>query len=201
MRPEDLQALREAIRRISPVADDALSAALPDAHVRELARSQHLLRAHEPATQVAFVTRGLLREYFGLPNGTERTKAFVVEHQVSGSLADLIARGPSTANIVAEEPTRVVCIPYPRLVELAAHWEPWARFGRRATELVLLRKAERERELLGMDADARYRRFEDAHPQLAGRVAAKHIASYLGITPVHLSRLRRQRRERRRSTR
>ncbi len=189
------------MHRVATLGEDALSAAVVHTRPRQLVRGEHLLRAGEPATQVAFVAQGLLREYFGWSSGVERTKAFIEEDRISGSLADLIAEGPSSANIVAEEPTRALCIPFVRLRELAADWDDWDRFGRRATEALLLRKADRERELLGMDAEARYLRFEQLHPQLAGRVAAKHIASYLGITPVHLSRLRRRRRDRRTATR
>jgi CRP-like cAMP-binding protein len=50
-----------------------------------------------------------------------------------------------------------------------------------------------------MDAATRYDRFATRYPGLEARVAARHIASYLGITPVHLSRLRRRRRSSQRS--
>ena len=59
---------------------------------------------------------------------------------------------------------------------------------------MLLDKAEREYELLGLDAAARYALFAERFPGLEARVAARHVASYLGITGVHLSRLRRRRR-------
>ena len=66
----------------------------------------------------------------------------------------------------------------------------------RLLELAFLEKAQRENQLLGMAADQRYAVFAETFPGLEARVAAKHIASYLGITPVQLSRLRQKRRRR-----
>ena len=76
--------------------------------------------------------------------------------------------------------------------ELVDAYPAWKAYSIRLLELLFLRKAEREYELLGLRADARYRVFLEKYPDLSARVKARHIASYLGITPVHLSRLRRR---------
>lgn len=143
---------------------------------------------------MALVVGGMLREYFTMADGVERTKAFVVEGELSGSLADLLSGEPSRASIVADEPCRLLLWPFAGLAALAARDPAWDRFARAATQALLLRKAEREYELLGLDAAGRYAAFARRYPGLEARVAARHVASYLGITPVHLSRLRRRRR-------
>jgi CRP-like cAMP-binding protein len=135
----------------------------------------------------------MLREHFVTSNGIERTKAFVLEQQFTGSLADLLRGGPSRAFIVAEETTRLVVAPYSEMRSLANKHRAFRSFGVKVTERLLVAKAEREYELLSLDAAARYRAFAERYPGLEARVAAKHVASYLGITPVHLSRLRRRR--------
>jgi hypothetical protein len=61
--------------------------------------------------------------------------------------------------------------------------------------MLFLRKSEREFELLGLDAKARYDVFLRKFPGLSARVPDRHVASYLGITPVHLSRLRNRNRD------
>ncbi|MBC7171950.1 MAG: Crp/Fnr family transcriptional regulator [Polyangiaceae bacterium] len=175
---------------------DALAAGWECLHVRRLARREHFLRVGEAATHVAFVVEGLLREHFVLADGAERTKAFVVEGGVTGSLADLLGDEPSRASIVAEERSRLLVGSYADLRALGKTFPAWERYGRRMLERLLVAKALREYELLGLDAEARYDAFSARHPGLEARVAAHHVASYLGITPVHLSRLRRRRRER-----
>jgi CRP-like cAMP-binding protein len=156
----DREAYEAAIGKVARVDEDALLAALLHVRMRLLPRGSYFLSAGQTATEVAVVVKGLLREHFVMKDGVERTKAFVAEREMTGSLADLIAGGPSRAFIVAEEPSRLLVIPYDTMRTLA-------------------------------------RVFSERYKGLEARVAGKHIASYLGITPVHLSRLRRRRLARR----
>jgi CRP-like cAMP-binding protein len=192
---KDRDVYAAAVRRLVPFDDAAIDAGLSLVRPRELERGEYLLRAGKKATEVAVVVRGLLREHFVLPDGTERTKAFVTEGQFSGSLADLLTEGASRAFIVADEPSRLLVASLDAYRDLAKRMPAWAQFTRRALEVLLLTKAEREYELLGLDAEGRYAGFAARYPGIEARVASKHVATYLGITPVHLSRLRRRRRE------
>ena len=191
--PSDVALFQQAARKVCPFSERALLAAGPSLRARSLLKGEAFLRANDRAHEVAVVVSGLLREYFLLPDGTERTKAFIEPGAFSGSLADLISGRPSRAWIVAEQPSRLLTLPAKEVVALARRHASWARFRIRATEALLLLKAEREYELLGLDAAARYSAFQQRYPGLESVVAARHVASYLGITPVHLSRLRRQR--------
>jgi len=195
---EELGTFSAGVLRISQVSEVERQALLDVCQLRDVPRGQHLLRAGEQATHTGVVLSGLLREYFVMPNGAERTKAFVQAGQCTGSLADLLSSKPSRAFIVAEERTRLVLTSFTTMRAIAERSREWSRFSLRAVEQLFLYKAEREYELLGLDADARYDAFVQRFPGLEARIAARHIASYLGITPVHLSRLRRKRREHRR---
>lgn len=166
-------------------------------NARTLRRGEYLLRAGEHATQMGLLVRGLLREFFVSSKGVERTKSFVVPSQLTGSLADLLSGEPSRASIVAEEPARLVLAPYTAVRALEQSSPAWAAAGRRSLEHLLLYKAEREYQFLCLDAEARFAAFTARHPRLEARVAGRHLASYLGITPVHLSRLRARRVRRR----
>jgi CRP-like cAMP-binding protein len=191
--PSDRALFYAAARKVCPFNERALAAAAPKLSARSLLKGEAFLRAADRAHEVAVVVSGLLREHFLLPDGTERTKAFIEPGAFSGSLADLISGRPSRAWIVAEQPSRLLTLPAKEVVTLARSHASWARFRIRATEALLLLKAEREYELLGLDAAARYAAFQRRYPGLEAMVAARHVASYLGITPVHLSRLRRLR--------
>ena len=191
--PLDASVFARAVREIAPLDDRDLAAAFAMVRPRELARGEYFLRAGEFATEVAVVVRGLVREYFIMPDGTERTKAFVIEGQPTGSLADLLSGAASKAFIVAEEPTRTLCMSFQQSLALAARCAGWRSYGEQLMRRILLVKAEREYELLGMDAQVRYELFARRYAGLEARISARHVASYLGITPVHLSRLRRRR--------
>jgi CRP-like cAMP-binding protein len=67
----------------------------------------------------------------------------------------------------------------------------WERLGRIIAEQLFINKETRERELLLLSAEARYRMFLERYGHLSGQIPQYHVASYLGITPVALSRIRR----------
>ena len=194
-RSDDASIFAASVRALSPLNDRELAAAYAIVRPRELQRGEYLLRAGERACETAIVVRGLMREHFVMADGTERTKAFVMVGHPTGSIADLLSGAPSRAYIVAEEPTRLLCASFSESLALAERSAGWHHYGVQLLQRILLVKAEREYELLGMDAHSRYEAFSARYPGLEARVAARHIASYLGITPVHLSRLRRRRRK------
>jgi CRP-like cAMP-binding protein len=191
-------AIATALRAVAPLADADLDAALAEARVRSIARGAALLRGGERATHTFIVLEGVLREYWLLADGTERTKSFSIEGELIGSLSDLNSRRPSRTSIDALTPARVVAIDFARLVAIAAEREAWLRFFQTMLLRLYLAKSEREWELLALDAAGRYGRFRERFPGIETRVPQRVVASYLGITPVHLSRLRsRAQRERR----
>lgn len=192
---EDRATFERALCAVEPMSRAALEAGWAEVRLRRLARGEHLLRVGERAHQVALLLEGLVREHFVLPDGREGTKAFITAGDMTGSIADLLSGEPSRVAIVADEPSRLLVVSFAALRALGSGFPEWERYGRTMMERVLLAKALREYELLGLDAEARYRAFSARFPGLEARVAARHVASYLGITPVHLSRLRRRRRE------
>jgi len=66
------------------------------------------------------------------------------------------------------------------------------RAARILAERFFVQKEQREIELVVLDADQRYRLFQQQFPQLENQITQYHIASYLGITPTQLSRIRRK---------
>jgi len=187
-----------ALRQVAPLADADLAPAMAEARVRTVSRGVALLRGGERATHTFVVLDGVLREYWLLADGTERTKSFSIEGELIGSLSDLNSRRPSRTSIDALTPARVVEIDFARLVAIAAERDAWLRFFQAMLLRLYLAKSEREWELLALDAAGRYGRFRERFPGIETRVPQRVVASYLGITPVHLSRLRsRAQRERR----
>ena len=98
---------------------------------------------------------------------------------------------PTTYGVQALEPTRYWAAPYPSLLALYQAQPVYERFGRELAERLLVHKERRARSLLQEDAATRYRQFVEGEPGLGQRVPLYHVASYLGITPESLSRIRR----------
>lgn len=189
----ELDALRGALRAVSDLSDADL-AALPPPQRRALQAGEPWLRAGERATQVGFVADGGLREYYVLPDGTERTKSFNLRGDFAGSLADLLSGQASRTWVVAEKDTVVLALPWAEYDRLSHHHPAWMQFSRRVAEGLYVQKVQREYELLALDAQARLDAALARWPDLDRIFSQRDIASYVGITPVHLSRLRARRR-------
>jgi CRP-like cAMP-binding protein len=182
-----------AVQAISPMPDADAAALVAIGRRRRLARGEVLTRAGDLARQAAVVLNGGLREYYELPDGTERTKGFTLPGAFAGSLADLLASATgevSTAWVVAEAPSEILALPWDRYVELVDSRPAWALFARRLAERLYVQKSEREYELLALNAAERYRRALARYPGLEDVFRLHHVASYVGVTPQHLSRLR-----------
>jgi CRP-like cAMP-binding protein len=180
------------LRRDAPLDDGDLAALEADVRVRQLPAGTTFLRCGEVAVDCGAVLRGLVREYYPLEDGREVTRAFAGPGDYIGSLSDLLSGQPALSSLVAEADTVVVVVPWRRIRELAARRPAWAEFVALVVERVYLAKAAREYELLALDAEARYRRFRTLYAALEPAIALRHVASYVGITPEHLSRVRRR---------
>src|SRR5262249_7956560 len=181
-----------SLRRTAPLDDADLAAIEGAARARKLAAGTMFLRCGEVASECGMVLAGLVREYFPVDHGREVTRGFAGPGDFIGSLSDLLCGQPARSDVVADKATRIVVVPWRRFRELVAERPASAAFLARVTERLYLTKAAREFELLALDAEARYNRFRDLYAALEPEVALRHVASYVGITPEHLSRLRRR---------
>lgn len=141
--------------------------------------------------ELLFVCAGLLRFYYLSEDGTESNKAFIAENTFAGPLAASVLKMPVIYGIEALEPTTLLVASYTDFVALFDEHPIFDRLGRKLAEWLLVRKELRTRNLLQYQAKDRYLAFKQQFPELAERVPQYHIASYLGITEVSLSRLKR----------
>jgi len=189
---DDLGWWRGAVGSGGRLDEAELARVVPHVRLCQLSRGDVFLRAGEPAVDVGLIRDGLVREKFLLEDGDERTRAFGIAGDFAGSLSDLLRGGPARTEVEVCADTRVLIIPWAVILDAVATSAGWRRALARITERLYLAKSEREYELLALDAVERYRRFRARFPDLEAIVAQKHVASYLGITPEHLSRVRAQ---------
>lgn len=187
---DELSRLHEALCAISPLSQDDLCELSQHSHRLHLPKGASLLKAGEQAHMTAFVLGGGLREYYVLEDGSERTKGFNMAGEFAGSLSDLLSGQPSQIWITAAASTDLICTPWTIYHQLSWRSPAWRDFARRFSEALYMLKVEREFELLALDAAQRLARVQQRWPDLARVFSQKDIASYVGVTPVHLSRLR-----------
>lgn len=157
---------------------------------RALTPGEHWLLAGGAAGKAAFVVRGALREYYADADGAEHNKAFAFAGDFTGSYADLLARAPSATSIQALRASLLLVFDFPAFLSLSEREPAWMRLRCLAAERLLVRKVERERVLMSHNPAQRYAQLRKHWPELESKVSQRHVASYLGITPVTLSRVR-----------
>lgn len=184
-----LAALQATLGRIHPLDACAWSELAPLVSARSLGAGQTLLRAGEQAQRIYFVHQGLLREYYVDHQGKEATRRFCGEGEFSGSLADLLSQGPSAVFIESMQACDMLELDWQAVDALSLKHPSLMRLMRRFAEGLYIHKMRREFEMLTLPAAERYRRFASAHANLNALLPRHMVASYLGITPVHLSRI------------
>jgi CRP-like cAMP-binding protein len=187
------QQLGACMRARAPASDAAIDALAERATLRRFAAAEWLLSGGDRAEWCFLITEGLVRELYIGETGEEHTRSFIAEGGVTGSLLDLLAGEPSLTWIQALAPTTTVAWRYADFDALAARFSELHLVARRHAEALYVTKARREHEMLALPAAERHARWCREHGALDARVSRRHLASYLGITPEHLSRLRRAR--------
>ena len=135
------------------------------------------------------VRAGLLKLCYLGEDGTEWIKSFAHEGRFFASIAALQPGGRTSFGVVALEPCVLERIDHRVLLGLARRHLAWAHALHQLAMVFAARKEARERELLTLSAEARYRAFCAAEPLLARRIPQKDLARHLGLTPVGLNRI------------
>ena len=173
---------------LTPAEQAYVTSLLVSAHVPHF---DYVLRAGQPTRSLTFVTRGCVRTYATDDQGKETVLSFAWEGWWCGDAASsAVVSCPASLSIQALEATDVLHLSLERLEQLCAHLPAFERFFRLLFQNAFLLEQRQRLALLHWPAAERYARFCRQYPRLRQRVAQKHIASYLGMTPEFLSTLR-----------
>lgn len=188
--------LTQLVERHAPASEEQIAALAQRLTERRCRKGEAFLRAGEQAEHAGIVVEGVQGEFYEAGDGTRKAKWLAGPGEVFGSFEDLVRKGPARATIEALTDGVILCMPYAELRRTALADTAWARFFVAMVETLYRRKSEREYTLLMLRAPDRYRWFREHYGELESRLPQEVIASYLGITPVHLSRVRKPARSR-----
>ena len=180
-----------AARRWAPLSDAQGETLLAGFETRRADANTPVSLPGDERHEILFVAEGLLRFYYPGTEGRESNKAFVTEGEFAGALASAQLGVPLLYGIEALEPTVYLAMPVTAFSALMDGEPAFERLGRRLAETILARKERTTRDLLLKSATERYVGLLAERPDLVQRVPQYHLASYLGMTDVHLSRVRR----------
>lgn len=155
----------------------------------EIAAKTTLLKEGEIAQYIYFIKKGCLRLWFN-NDGKDITFQFFFENQAVSSVESFLGRQPSIFSLESIEPTTVVMLSKDGFDTLNHHY-PQLKGG--FQEIILLRMGNYAKLFLSRIKDNPQKRYKELlknNPEIIKRVPQHYIASYLGITPISLSRIR-----------
>lgn len=157
---------------------------------KKLKKRQFLLQEGDVDKHIAFVTSGCLRAYTVDNKGEEHVIQFAIEDWWISDLHSFLTGKPATHNIDALEDSEVLLIEKTSREKLLTAIPKMERFFRLLLESNYIATHKRIQDSLSASAEERYLTFLKTYPTLVERIPQHQIASYLGITPQSLSRIR-----------
>lgn len=160
--------------------------------VRKLLPRQYLVQQGEICNYESYVCKGFLRSFYMDEKGDDHTLHFAMEDWWISDSASFHLQVPATRNIVALEAATLLQIDKESLETLYHEIPAFERFWRIMEQKAAIAQDQRILNSISMTGAERYEALVRKYPTLEQRMPQRHIASYLGITPVFLSQIRKK---------
>jgi CRP-like cAMP-binding protein len=184
--------LKKHINNRVPLTDEEFNICIKFFNSKKLKKHQFLLNEGEICRYIGFVNSGCLRQYSIDNQGAEHIIQFAIEDWWVSDLHSFLSGLPATYNIDALQDSEVLLLDKSARDELLDACPKMERFFRLLIESNHVATNQRISDSLSASAEERYLKFIKTYPQLFEQVTQNQIASYLGITPQSLSRIRKE---------
>ncbi len=159
---------------------------------KKLRRKQYLLQEGDVCKNIAFVEKGALRTYTVDDLGTEHILQFALEGWTISDLYSFLTGEASTYNIDALEAAELVLVSkaaHEEMLQTIPKYETYVRLQVTGAYIALQRRIT---SVLSLTTEERYKNFTATYPNIVQRVPQHMIASFMGLTPETLSRVRKR---------
>lgn len=188
MEPEQDQ-LFNFLKEVSALSPEAEHALLSITYLTNIKKHHDLQSIGHTCKTIYFVKSGMARIYY-FKDGNDVTEYFAFDNEIIIRAESLFTGNPSQKAIQALEDTVFISIPANELFSLFEKHRDLERLFRKIVESAYVDTTNRLESIQFHSAEERYKHLLATAPNLIQRIPLKHIASYLGITQVSLSRIR-----------
>lgn len=157
---------------------------------RKLKKGEVLLQENQVSKEIYFIKKGILRSYFFNHQGGEITNCFAFENEFMASFSSFITQNIAEENIQALADTELEVLSRDNLQKLYDLGPHWQEIGRKLTEMEYVILQKRMISFQKLSGTQRYEELYKNHQKYLQFIPLQYLASYLGITPRHLSRIR-----------
>lgn len=179
-----------AIRQMISATDEEMQGLLSNCYPKKFKRQAIISAPGKAANDVFFINTGIIRVVITDNAGVDHTIHFALENQFIADYSSFLLQSPSLYTLQAIEETDVVVMPRSAIEWGYEHLQQGDRLGRLIAEFYFVYQDHRVKNMYAWSPKERYDHIAQVFPNIHNRVPQHMIASYLGITPVHLSRLK-----------
>ncbi|MEM9824251.1 MAG: Crp/Fnr family transcriptional regulator [Bacteroidota bacterium] len=187
----NLEKLRKKLCSYNQLTEEDLSYALQFYKEKRVAKGDFLLQTGQMVNHFYYLEQGCIC-YYLLKDGSEKVMEFFTEDDMFTDLYAYIEEIPANAFLRAEEDCRLFYISKQDVTRSFDHSHPLERSGRLSMQDAFVKAFRRITHLNNLSNEERYLRLLEKRPELFQRVPQYLIASYLGLSPVGLSKIRKR---------
>ncbi|MCD0465875.1 Crp/Fnr family transcriptional regulator [Flavobacterium sp. ENC] len=182
--------MKSAFQSLQIIPPDELDLLDDVITVRKLKKGELLLKENQVCNEIVFIKKGILRSYFFNHQGDEITNCFAFENEFMASFSSFITQNIAEENIQALVDTELQVISRESLEKLYKSGIHWQEIGRKLTEMEYVILQKRMISFQKLSGTQRYEELYKNHQKYIQLIPLQYLASYLGVTPRHLSRIR-----------
>lgn len=186
-----MEEIRHFIEKYTPMNDEDWHFFASRLKLVKLKKRTVLLKQGQVENYISFITSGAVRVHIPKEEN-DVTFGFLFENEFLSAYDSFLTRTPSEYQTETLIDTSIWRISYDDLQEVYKKTRSGNTIGRLMNEDMYLLKSKRELSLLSKTAEERYLNLFSERPELIAHIPLKHIASYIGVTPQALSRIRRR---------
>ncbi len=160
--------------------------------IRSMKKGEYLLKQGKVCSKIYFILKGGVRMYYKGPCGKEVSFNFLFENNFVTAFTSFAHQVVSKENITLLEDSILVTIEYNNFISLLRRHSSWEIIFGKLMAYHLAEMYVKEEMLLLDKPEQRYIKVFETRREIFGRVEQRHIASYLGVTPETLSRIKRK---------
>jgi CRP-like cAMP-binding protein len=185
-----MEQIRQVMKQMISISEEELDDFLSQAITKTFKRQETVSRPNAIPNEIYFINKGLIRILITDNEGIEHTIHFALENQFIADYSNFMQKQSSLYTLQAVEETQVVVLPRSAIEWGYKNLTEGQKMGRLIAEFYFIYQDDRIKNMYARTPKQRYDSITDVFPNIHNRVPQHMIASYLGITPVHLSRLK-----------
>jgi len=192
--PDQLAQFRAALTQFVHFTDDEWALFAEHLAYRVIKKKELFVRGGDVCSEIGFILQGSTRFFF-TKDGVEISSYFCFSSDLITSYGSFLKKAPSAISIEALEDTEIIyfsCNALQKMLQDERLIYKLEHMGRLIAEYLIICYEERMISFLTQSAEERYQSLLESAPDLVQRIPQHHIAAYLGVTPVSLSRIRKR---------